>query len=116
MKKVIFFVSKKVLCGEVACKYCLSTNFNGYDALKRHFVNECKVQQCKVDNCNCFHCDPNIELLENDGYNVYLNKYTLESYFIHGPLDFWGIVKPHYVLKDENETFIYEESVPASAA
>jgi len=116
MNRVIFFVSKQVLLGQVSCKYCFQKNILGYSALKTHFDFECKGKQCYVENCDCFLCDRDIEIMEQDGLNLYLNRFTIETYFANGPFQFWGIVKPHFVVKDENGAFIYEENAPVTAA
>jgi hypothetical protein len=54
--------------------------------------------------------------MPNDGYNVYLNKFSIETYFSLGPLTFWGIDTPHYILLDEDGIFLYEENAPTIAA
>jgi len=116
MKKVIFFVSEQILLGKVGCKYCFKKNFLGYAALQKHFIFKCKGKQCSVKNCNCFFCDPEVDIMKNDGVNLYLNKFSIETYFANTLFDFWGIVKPHFVLQDEDDFFIYEETAPAVAA
>ena len=116
MKKVIFFVSKKILLGQVSCKYCFQKNFVGYVALKKHFIYECKGKQCTVEHCDCFFCDPEVDIMKYDGVNLYLNKFSIETYFADTPFNFWGIVKPHFVLQDANDCFIFEESAPVVAA
>ena len=116
MKKVLFYVSEKVLLGEVACKYCCQKNFDGYVSLKHHFNEECNVKIKHVKDCPCYFCDPDIELVNNDGFNVYLNKNNIERYFEMGPFQFWGVTVPHYIVKDASGTFIYEQNSPDCAA
>jgi hypothetical protein len=115
MKKVLFYISDQVLSGQVACKYRLQTNIVGENALKLHFKH-CSATKCAKKNCNCNHCDPELSVMPNDGYNVYLNKFSIETYFSLGPLTFWGIDTPHYILLDEDGIFLYEENAPAIAA
>ena len=116
MKKLVFYVSKKVLLGEVACKYCYKTNMQGLESLKTHFESECSVHLSHPITCECFFCDRDIDLFENDGHNLYLNKYTIDTYFEMGPFQFWGIITPHYILKDDEGVFTYEEKSPDCAA
>ena len=116
MKKVVFYVSEKVLLGEVACKYCYKTKMQGFEALQTHFQSECKVKLAHPKNCECFFCDIDIEVFQNDGHNLYLNKNTFNRYFEMGPFQFWSIVTPHYILKDEDGVFTYEEKNPTCAA
>jgi hypothetical protein len=116
MKKVVFYVSKKVLLGEVACKYCYKTKIEGFESLQSHFKSECNVNFNHLETCDCFFCDKDVELFENDGHNVYLNKYTIETYFAIGPFQFWGIITPHYIWKDKAGIFSYEEKSPQCAA
>ena len=116
MKKVVFYVSEKVLLGEVACKYCYKTKIQGFHSLKSHFEVECNVNLSHPENCECFFCDRDIELIENDGENLYLNKYTVETYFAMGPFQFWGIITPHFILQDVTGCYIYEEKNPGCAA
>jgi hypothetical protein len=116
MNKVVFYVSQEVLFGQVACKYCFDTKFKGYKALKKHFKFECCVKKCNKKNCNCFYCDTVLEILEDDGYNVYLNKNTIHTYFENGPTHFWNITSPRYVVKDVNGVFTYSSEAPADGA
>ena len=116
MKRVVFHVSEKVLLGEVACKYCCKKNMQGFDSLQAHFESECNVKVSHPETCDCFFCDRDIELIENDGNNLFLNKHTIETYFAMGPFEFWGITTPHFIVKDNAGVFTYEEKSPHCAA
>jgi hypothetical protein len=115
MKKVMFYISSEVLSGHVACKYCLKTKIQGYQALKLHFTL-CPVTKCSKKNCTCDLCDPEFSVQSNDGYNIFLNQFSIETYFQMLPTEYWEIEQPHYIILDEDGIFSYEESPPAAAA
>ena len=115
MKKVMFYVSSEVLSGYVGCKYCFKTKIQGYEALKLHFTL-CPATKCSRKNCLCAHCDPEFSVHSNDGYNVFLNQFSIETYFEVLPTEYWEIEQPHYVILDEDGIFSFEESAPATAA